>query len=125
MPIEDTNEHDEEVKSVVLPPQAWAIGRTIDEARRAARKWRSPASAGRAYSGASPDGDARLREGDIVVIYGQPEALEHAGGHPARGLKARPIEVTRCLQEVCACKPAVLCATSPLQVKTRTAIRRR
>ena len=32
-PIDDTNEHEEEVKSVVLPPQAWAIGRTIAEAR--------------------------------------------------------------------------------------------
>jgi CPA2 family monovalent cation:H+ antiporter-2 len=29
-------------------------------------------------TGRQPDGATELREGDIVVVYGTPEALEHA-----------------------------------------------
>ena len=29
-------------------------------------------------TGREPDGHTELREGDVVVIYGVPEALEHA-----------------------------------------------
>jgi CPA2 family monovalent cation:H+ antiporter-2 len=29
-------------------------------------------------TGREPDGSMELREGDIVVVYGTPEALEHA-----------------------------------------------
>ena len=32
----------------------------------------------RAFWAASPPGDTEFQDGDIVVIYGTPEALEHA-----------------------------------------------
>ncbi len=77
-PIEDTNEYEEEVKSVVLPPRAWAIGRTIDDARGRGAQVAFTAIRRQGILGREPDGHARLRDGDIVVIYGPPEALEHA-----------------------------------------------
>lgn len=77
-PIDDTNEYEEEVKSVVLPPQAWAIGRTIDDARGRGAQVAFTAIRRQGILGREPDGHARLRDGDIVVIYGPPEALEHA-----------------------------------------------
>jgi monovalent cation:H+ antiporter-2, CPA2 family len=77
-PIDDTNEYEEEVKSVVLPPQAWAIGRTIDEARARGAAVAFTGIRRQGILGRAPGGDARLRDGDIVVIYGAPEALEHA-----------------------------------------------
>ncbi|HSY08646.1 MAG TPA: cation:proton antiporter [Steroidobacteraceae bacterium] len=77
-PIDDTNEYEEEVKSVVLPPQAWAIGRTIDEARARGAQVAFTGIRRHGILGREPDGLARLRDGDIVVIYGPPEALEHA-----------------------------------------------
>jgi CPA2 family monovalent cation:H+ antiporter-2 len=77
-PIDDTNEYEEEVKSVVLPPQAWAIGRTIAEARARGAAVAFTAIRRHGILGREPDGEARLRDGDIVVIYGAPAALEHA-----------------------------------------------
>jgi CPA2 family monovalent cation:H+ antiporter-2 len=77
-PIEETHELAEEVKSVVLPPQAWAIGRTIDEARAHGANVTFTGIRRQGILGREPDGDARLRDGDIVVIYGPAEALEHA-----------------------------------------------
>jgi len=77
-PIDDTNEYEEEVKSVVLPPQAWAIGRTIDEARARGAQVAFTGIRRQGILGREPDGDARLRDGDVVVLYGPPEALEHA-----------------------------------------------
>jgi CPA2 family monovalent cation:H+ antiporter-2 len=77
-PIDDTNEYEEEVKSVVLPPQAWGIGRTIDEARARGADVTFTAIRRQGILGREPRGDTRLRDGDIVVLYGPPEVLEHA-----------------------------------------------
>jgi monovalent cation:H+ antiporter-2, CPA2 family len=77
-PIDETTEYGEEVKSVVLPPQAWAIGRTIAEARARGAEVTFTGIRRHGILGREPDGDACLRDGDIVVIYGAPEALEHA-----------------------------------------------
>jgi K+:H+ antiporter len=70
-PVDETSEHREEIKSVVLPPGAWSIGRTLAEVR--GRDVRRHGILGR-----EPAGDTVLRDGDIVVIYGQPEDLERA-----------------------------------------------
>jgi CPA2 family monovalent cation:H+ antiporter-2 len=78
LPIEETNELAEEVKSVVLPPQAWAIGRTLEEARARGANVTFTGIRRHGILGREPGGQARLREGDIVVIYGAAEALEHA-----------------------------------------------
>jgi monovalent cation:H+ antiporter-2, CPA2 family len=70
----------EEVRTVVIPPGAWAVGRSVEEvcARGAAVAFTGIRRHG--ILGAAPAGATRLREGDIVLIHGRPEALEHAEG---------------------------------------------
>ena len=63
---------------MVLPPQAWAIGRTIDEARARGANVKFTGIRRQGILGREPDGRACLRDGDIVVIYGPAEELEHA-----------------------------------------------
>lgn len=72
------DEFSEELKSIVLPPGAWAIGRRIGEikSRGAAVSFAAVRRAG--IVGRDPGPETTLREGDVVVIYGTPEALEHA-----------------------------------------------
>lgn len=72
------DEFSEELKSIVLPPGAWAIGRRIGEikSRGAVVSFAAVRRAG--IVGRDPGPETTLREGDVVVIYGTPEALEHA-----------------------------------------------
>jgi CPA2 family monovalent cation:H+ antiporter-2 len=70
----------EEIKSVVIPPGAWAVGRTVDDVRGRGAEVAFTGIRRHGILGREPSGDTALREGDIVVIYGQPEALEHAEG---------------------------------------------
>jgi K+:H+ antiporter len=68
----------EELHSVVLPPHAWAVGRSIAEL--AGRGSTATVSAVRrdGIVGREPGPDMVLKEGDIVVVCGSPEAVEHA-----------------------------------------------
>jgi CPA2 family monovalent cation:H+ antiporter-2 len=68
----------EELHSVILPPHAWAVGRSI--ADLAARGSRVSVSAVRREGivGREPSPDTLLKEGDVVVVCGTPEAVEHA-----------------------------------------------
>ncbi len=68
----------EELHSVILPPHAWAVGRSI--ADLAMRGSRASVSAVRrdGIVGREPSPDTVLEEGDVVVMYGTPEAVEHA-----------------------------------------------
>ena len=68
----------EELKSIVLPPGAWAVGRTLDEVRERGAEVAFTGIRRQGILGREPSGDTSLREGDIVVIYGQPDALERA-----------------------------------------------
>jgi monovalent cation:H+ antiporter-2, CPA2 family len=76
--IDTTVEYDEELKSVVLPPGAWAIGRTLDEVRARGAAVAFTGIRRQGILGREPGGHTVLRDGDIVVLYGEPEALEHA-----------------------------------------------
>ena len=76
--IDEDHAYREELKSVVLPPRAWAVGRTLDEVRAQGAEVSFTGLRRHGILGREPSGEARLREGDIVVIYGLPEALEHA-----------------------------------------------
>jgi len=76
--VDDTHAFREELRSVVLPPQSWSIGRRIDDVRAQGADVSFTAVRRQGITGRQPDGDTELREGDIVVIYGTPEALEHA-----------------------------------------------
>ena len=68
----------EELHSVILPPHAWAVGRSI--ADLAARGSTASVSAVRrdGIVGREPASDTLFKEGDVVVVCGTPEAVEHA-----------------------------------------------
>ena len=70
----------QQTKSVVIPPGAWAVGRSVDEvlARGAVVTFTGIRRHG--ILGHAPEGATRFREGDIVVTCGEPAALEHAEG---------------------------------------------
>jgi monovalent cation:H+ antiporter-2, CPA2 family len=77
-PPDSSHAFREELHSVILPPQAWAVGRSIAEL--AARGSRAAVSAVRrdGIVGREPSPDTLFKEGDVVVVCGTPEAVEHA-----------------------------------------------
>jgi monovalent cation:H+ antiporter-2, CPA2 family len=77
-PLDDSHAFREELHSVILPPHAWAVGRSIAEL--AARGSRASVSAVRrdGIVGREPGADTLFKEGDVVVVCGTPEAVEHA-----------------------------------------------
>jgi CPA2 family monovalent cation:H+ antiporter-2 len=77
-PVDETSEHREELKSVVVPPGAWAVGHTLSEVRSRGVEVTFTGVRRSGILGREPAGDTVLRDGDIVVIYGQPEELERA-----------------------------------------------
>jgi CPA2 family monovalent cation:H+ antiporter-2 len=77
-PLDDTHEHREEIKSVVVPPGAWAVGRTLSDVRSRGVEVVFTGIRRLGILGREPAVDTVLRDGDIVVIYGQPEELERA-----------------------------------------------
>ena len=72
------DEQPELLGTVVLPPSAWAVGRTLDEVRARGAEVAFTALRRQGITGREPAGSTRLREGDVLVVYGLPEALEHA-----------------------------------------------
>jgi len=77
-PVDEAQEHREELKSVVIPPGAWAVGRTLEDVRNRGMEVTFTGVRRQGILGRDPAGDTVLRDGDIVVIYGQPEDLERA-----------------------------------------------
>lgn len=77
-PLDETHAFREELHSVILPPSAWAVGRTIAEL--AQRGCAAQVSAVRrdGIVGREPAADTIFKEGDVVVVCGKPEAVEHA-----------------------------------------------
>jgi K+:H+ antiporter len=76
--VDETSEHREEIKSVVVPPGAWAVGRSLAEVRGRGVAVTFTGVRRHGILGREPGGGTVLRDGDIVVIYGQPEELERA-----------------------------------------------
>jgi monovalent cation:H+ antiporter-2, CPA2 family len=70
----------EEVRTVVIPPGAWAVGRSVEEVRGHGAAVTFTGIRRHGILGTAPDGATRLREGDVVLIHGLPKALEHAEG---------------------------------------------
>jgi CPA2 family monovalent cation:H+ antiporter-2 len=77
-PADESGSFREELNTVVLPPGAWAIGRSIQEIRSRGAEVSFTAVRRDGIVGRDPDPDMTLREGDIVVLFGTPEAQEHA-----------------------------------------------
>jgi CPA2 family monovalent cation:H+ antiporter-2 len=74
-----TGEEDtEQLRTVVLPPGAWAVDRKLDEIRAKGADVAFTAIVRRGITGREPTGETELREGDVVVVCGVPAALEHA-----------------------------------------------
>jgi monovalent cation:H+ antiporter-2, CPA2 family len=76
--LDGSGEQREEIKSVVVPPGAWAVGRSLSEVRGRGVAVTFTGVRRQGILGREPAGDTVLRDGDIVVIYGQPEELERA-----------------------------------------------
>jgi CPA2 family monovalent cation:H+ antiporter-2 len=68
----------EELRSIVLPPGGWSVGRRLEEVRARGAEVAFTAIRRQGITGREPGGETELREGDVVVIFGTPEALEHA-----------------------------------------------
>jgi CPA2 family monovalent cation:H+ antiporter-2 len=72
------SEAQEELKSVVVPPGAWAVGRTLGEISSRGVEVTFTGIRRQGILGREPGKDTVLHDGDIVVIYGQPQELERA-----------------------------------------------
>src|ERR1700723_2090889 len=68
--LDDTHAFREELHSAILPPQAWAVGRSIEEL--VGRGSRAVVSAVRrdGIVGRDPSPGTRFKEGDVVVVCG-------------------------------------------------------
>lgn len=75
--LDDTHAFREELHSVILPPHAWAVGRTVAEL--SARGSKATVSAVRrdGIVGREPGPDMLFKVGDVVVVCGTPQAVEH------------------------------------------------
>jgi len=76
--VDETTDHREELRSIVVPPGAWAVGRSLGEVRNRGVAVTFTGVRRHGILGREPAGDTVLRDGDIVVVYGQPEELERA-----------------------------------------------
>jgi CPA2 family monovalent cation:H+ antiporter-2 len=70
----------DEVHTFVLPPGAWAVGRTIQQIRERGADLRINAIRRDGIVGRDPAEDTVLREGDVLVLHGKPDRLEHGEG---------------------------------------------
>ena len=76
--IDETHAMRQELRTVVLPPAAFAVGREIREVALAHADVEVTALRREGIVGREPDPATRLREGDVLVLYGTPEGLERA-----------------------------------------------
>jgi CPA2 family monovalent cation:H+ antiporter-2 len=71
-------EDGEGLASIVIPPQAWAVGRTLEEVRTRGAEVAFTALRRQGITGREPEGSVVMREGDVLVVYGAPADIEHA-----------------------------------------------
>ncbi|MDB6084418.1 MAG: potassium transporter, partial [Gammaproteobacteria bacterium] len=76
--LDDSHAFREELHSVILPPHAWAVGRSVAEL--ADRGSTATVSAVRrdGIVGREPGPGTIFKVGDVVVVCGTPQAVEHA-----------------------------------------------
>lgn len=67
----------EQLYTLVLPPGAWAVGRTISQVKEHGAEVTVSAIRRAGIVGREPSPDTVLEEGDVLVLFGTPEALEH------------------------------------------------
>jgi CPA2 family monovalent cation:H+ antiporter-2 len=76
--LDQTHAFREELHSVILPPHAWAVGRSITDLMTRGSQATVNAVRRDGIVGREPAADTVFKEGDVVVVYGTPEAVEHA-----------------------------------------------
>ncbi len=76
--LDDNYAFREELHSVVLPPHAWAVGKSIAELAERGSEVSVSAVRRDGIVGRDPAADTIFKEGDVVVVCGAPEAVEHA-----------------------------------------------
>jgi CPA2 family monovalent cation:H+ antiporter-2 len=72
------DEPGEAIATVVIPPRAWAVSKSLAEVRARGAEVAFTALRRQGITGREPADDTLLRGGDVLVIYGMPEAREHA-----------------------------------------------
>jgi CPA2 family monovalent cation:H+ antiporter-2 len=75
--LDDSHAFREELHSVILPPHAWAVGRTLAELGRKGSQASVSAVRRDGIVGREPSADTIFKVGDVVVVCGTPEAVEH------------------------------------------------
>jgi CPA2 family monovalent cation:H+ antiporter-2 len=76
--LDESHAFREELHSVILPPHAWAVGRSITDLKERGSQAMVNAVRRDGILGRDPGPDTVFKEGDVVVVYGTPEAVEHA-----------------------------------------------
>lgn len=76
--LDDSHAFREELHSVILPPHAWAVGKRIAELSQRGSKAAVSAVRRDGIVGREPSPDTVFKVGDVVVVCGTPEAVEHA-----------------------------------------------
>jgi CPA2 family monovalent cation:H+ antiporter-2 len=69
---------DSQIRSVVLPPGAWAVGRRLAQVRARGAAIAVTAIRRHGIVGREPADETELQEGDVVVISGSLGDVEHA-----------------------------------------------
>jgi CPA2 family monovalent cation:H+ antiporter-2 len=76
-PLDDSHAFREELHSVILPPHAWAVGKSVAELSDQGSKAAVSAVRRDGIVGREPGPDTIFKVGDVVVVCGTPEAVEH------------------------------------------------
>jgi CPA2 family monovalent cation:H+ antiporter-2 len=72
------DERGEGIATVVIPPRAWAVGRSLAEVRTRGAEVVFTALRRQGITGREPADSLTLRGGDVLLVYGMPEDIEHA-----------------------------------------------
>jgi monovalent cation:H+ antiporter-2, CPA2 family len=76
--LDDSHAFREELHSVILPPHAWAVGKSIADLARRGSTAAVSAVRRDGIVGREPSPETLFKVGDVVVVCGTPEAVEHA-----------------------------------------------
>jgi CPA2 family monovalent cation:H+ antiporter-2 len=78
LPDEETEADSASIRTVVIPPGAWAVDQSLADVLRRGVDVHFRSVLRHGVVGNEPDLALRLRVGDEIVCAGSPEALEHA-----------------------------------------------
>jgi CPA2 family monovalent cation:H+ antiporter-2 len=74
--LDDSHSHRQQLRTVVLPPGAHAVERTLHDLGLDRGEIVVTAIRREGITGRDPGPDTRLREGDVLVLWGTPEGLQ-------------------------------------------------